>query len=330
MGAVNALSPSVAHAARAPRIGLIRNPRSHRNRQSAPEPVDSGVLRCEAPRTHAALCQVLGDFKRDGIEYLAIDGGDGTVRDVLTCGKGVWADDEWPVLIVVPKGKTNALAVDLGLPKEWTLGEALAAVSHQRRIERAPLLITPDDPARETVMGFLLGSGVFTLATDAGQDAHKLGAFNSFAVGLVIGWSILQILFGGGKNRWRTTTPMDLRRLADGAPLPHGPRGPRGERFFMLATTFERFPLGLKPFGDHVAPGIKLALIDWPVRRVMAMVPGVLLGMFPAFLDRNGAHRLAVDAIEMELGGSFIIDGEAYPAGRYRMETGPRLRFVIP
>lgn len=326
--APQAVSP--APGEHAPRIGLIRNPRSHRNRNHPLETVDPAVIRCEAPTTHAALSEVLAEFSRDGIEYLAVDGGDGTVRDVLTCGQAIWGAGDWPTLIVVPKGKTNALAVDLGLPQEWSLTDALAAVKGRGRVERAPLLITPEDPARETVLGFFLGSGVFTLSIDAGQDAHRLGAFNSFAVGLAIGWSIVQVLFGGKANRWRAATPMDLRRLSDGAPLPHGPHGAMGERFLMVATTFERFPLGLKPFGDHVAPGIKVGLIDSPVRRVMALVPGVLLGAFPGFLARNGAHRVVVDGLDMTLGGSFIIDGEAYPAGRYRLEAGPRLRFVTP
>ena len=68
------------------------------------------------------------DLIRGGpIDYLVVDGGDGTVRDVLTCGAGIFGES-WPTLIVLPNGKTNALAADLGLPTNWSLSDAMEAI----------------------------------------------------------------------------------------------------------------------------------------------------------------------------------------------------------
>ena len=36
------------------------------------------------------------------------------------------------------------------------------------------------------------------------------------------------------------------------------------------------------------------------------------------------------DAFQAEFGDRFILDGEAFPAGRYRLSLGPKLRFVVP
>lgn len=316
-----------------PLVGLIRNPRSHRNKGNPPEMDGAANVLTEAPRSHAALREVLAGFAARGIAYLAIDGGDGTVRDVLTCGADIWGDD-WPELIVLPKGKTNALTVDLGLPNRWTLAEALAAAPQGRRVERRPLVISRADgaPIGEDgrLIGYFFGAGVFTLTIDKGQEAHRMGAFNSFAVGLTIALSLGQILFGRKGNRWRQPVPMDLRDAATGATLPQDPRSTPGQRFFMIATTFERYPLGVKPFGDAVPPGIKVGLIDRPLRRVIGSLPAVLFGFFPRVISGNGGHRLGVDALDMDLGGAFILDGEAYPGGAYRMAQGPLLRFVTP
>ena len=44
----------------------------------------------------------------------------------------------------------------------------------------------PDDDRSNRVLGFILGAGAFTTATQAGQGAHRLGAFNSMAVAVAM------------------------------------------------------------------------------------------------------------------------------------------------
>lgn len=283
----------------------------------------------EEPHNLDALRDALARFAAASIAYLAVDGGDGTVRDVLTCGAGIFGSS-WPELIILPKGKTNALVVDLGLPRKWTLEEALAVAGKGARVERRPLMVRRADQTGEPMLGFMFGAGAFSLGIDAGQEAHRLGAFNSFAVGVSIGWGILQALFGSNSTPWRKPTPMRLVHAGNGEPLPHGPHGQEGERYVMMATTFERFPLGVRPFGRNVAPGLKLGIIDAPLRWLVAMVPAMLLGYFPRYLAASGAHRLKAEAVEMDMGGKFILDGESYPAGRYLIGEGPLLRFVVP
>lgn len=311
-----------------PLVGIIRNPRSHRNKGHSAELADCSNILTETPATRAALVDALAEFHRRGVDYLAVDGGDGTVRDVLTCGAAIFGDN-WPDMIVLPKGKTNALAVDLGLPKGWTLPEALEAASRGRGITRNPIRVIPAN--REgCVQGFVLGAGVFTLATQTGQEAHRWGAFNSLAVGLTVLWSILLCAFGRNDNLWRRLTPMRLREPRSGQELSHSRHGQRGERFLFFASSFENFPVGIRPFGRNAGAGLKVLVLDAPLRGLLALMPLFLIGSTVRFFDRAGAHRFAADAIDAELGGSFILDGEEFPAGRYRLENGPSLNFIVP
>ncbi|MCJ2187121.1 diacylglycerol/lipid kinase family protein [Novosphingobium beihaiensis] len=314
-----------------PLVGIIRNPRSHRNKGVAPEMAECSNILTETPRTREDLFVTLDGFARRGIDYLVIDGGDGTVRDVLSCGAEIF-DEDWPALIVLPKGKTNALTVDLGLPNHWSLSEALAAAHRGHTETRRPLRITPADDAAEEhcVQGFILGTGAFAMATEAGQEAHRRGAFNSFAVGLTILWSVMQTLFGSARNPWRKCTPTRIVDRLTGRDLPHPGRGDAGERFMTVATTFEKFPLRARPFGRNPAPGLKMAVIDWPVRRVMALLPLVLFGFYSRFMTRKGTQRFHASELELDIGGPFILDGEAFPAGRYVLDEGPQLTFVVP
>lgn len=319
---------SGARSPAVPLVGIVRNPRSHRNKGHAPELADCSNILTETPRTREELRAVLIEFARRGIDYLVVDGGDGTVRDVLSCGADVFEDD-WPALIVLPKGKTNALTIDLGLPADWSLADALAAAQAGRTVERRPLRIAPAS-ADGCVQGFILGAGIFTLATDAGQEAHRRGAFNGLAVAAAILWAILQTLFGRNGNPWRKPVPMRLRFARSGKELPHAAAGDPDERFLMIGTTFQNFPFGARPFGRDPRAGMKLALIDWPHRWLFALLPAVIYGFYPRFLERFGARRFHAEAMDLDLGGPFIVDGEAFPAGSYRLDEGPRLTFVVP
>lgn len=311
-----------------PLVGIVRNPRSHRNKGHEPELADCSNILTETPRTREDLRAVLIEFARRGIDHLVVDGGDGTVRDVLSCGADVFGED-WPSLIVLPKGKTNALTIDLGLPADWTLADALAAAQAGRTVERRPLRISPEGRSG-CVQGFILGAGLFSLATDAGQEAHRRGAFNGLAVAAAVLWAILQTIFGRNGNAWRKPVPMRLRFARSGKELPHAAAGDPGERFLLVGTTFQNFPFGARPFGRHPRPGMKLALIDWPHRWLFALLPAIIYGFYPRFLERFGARRFHADAMDFELGGSFIVDGEAFPPGSYRLSEGPRLTFVVP
>lgn len=320
-------APDVAAQVRAePLIGVIRNPRSHRNKGRIPEMSDSPSVLTHAPQTRQELAGILAGFKAQNIDLLAVDGGDGTVRDVLTCGAAVFGEN-WPPLVVLPKGKTNALAVDLGLPGEWSLPEALELARQKRFVERRPILVDQPDGAAGQVMGFILGAGLFTVATQAGQTAHRYGAFNSFAVALTAIFGIIQALFGIGDSPWRKLAAMRL--FADGAEVPHSTHGEAHRRYAVIWSTLETFPLGMKLFGK-IRGTLKYGVLDMPKRRVVLLLPFLLAGWDRPLFARLGIHRGAAKEACIELEERFILDGEAFPAGRYRLRAGPLLHFVAP
>ena len=106
---------TIRESSASPEVGFIRNPKSHRNKgHGEASTLPAHVIMAE-PLTRAELEDALADFARRKIAVLAISGGDGTIRDVLTCGSPLFGND-WPALVILPQGKTNALALDLGVP----------------------------------------------------------------------------------------------------------------------------------------------------------------------------------------------------------------------
>ena len=313
-----------------PVTGVLHNPRSHRNRGHAPRDLDYPVIRVEQPQRRRDLKAAMQRFVDSGVELLVINGGDGTVRDALTGGNMVFGD-KWPALAVLPRGKTNALTIDLDMPGQWTLEEAILAHKHGGRVVRRPLVVEPldnvDDPLVR--LGFILGAGAFVAAIDSGQGAHRLGAFQNVAVAATAGWGVLQILFGGDANPWRRGAEMDVRLGARGEPMAHSGFGERSHRSALVATTVKRFPAGLDPFSELPGP-IRVFALDRFRRRFALQLPAILKGWRPNDMEAQGLHRLSTEELLLELDEGFILDGERFAPGRYRVTTGPELTFVVP
>lgn len=307
-------------------VGVLFNPRSHRNAKAREAIAALPGVHVAAPDHRADLRPALEAFRAKGVACIAISGGDGTVRDVLSAGLPLFGD-AWPALAVIPAGKTNALNVDLGAPKDWTVAGVIEALGEGRRVVRRPLIVR-DIETGDELAGFVFGAGVFTAAISAGQDAHNLGAFDSLAVGATTAWVVVQALLGSDRNIWRRGVEMTIRTGHDRAELPRTRWGDPARRMFVLAATLERFPFGTKPFGART--GMKLVVIDHPRRRVVASIPAAAAGWDGDWLQTNGVHRCSTERIEIELADRFILDGESFPGGRYEIEPGPALSFVVP
>jgi len=311
-----------------PIVGVLYNPYSHHNKGQ--DLIVAGLpnVTVGLPHGRDQITEVLSSFASDGVDYLIINGGDGTVRDVLTCGHAVFGDN-WPELAVLPKGKTNALNADLGAPSDWNVEQAIDAFASGRRIKRRPLTISKADGTGPAVNGFIFGAGAFTTGITAGQDAHRMGAFNSLAVAATATWGCLQVLFGTDANPWRRGAGITIELLPGHEPLARSRFGDPGRRSFVLASTLEKIPAGLKPFGPP-RPGLKLAALDHPRRRVIAAFPAILAGYQPAWLAEAGVHQVDAHGFEIDLEDQFILDGEAFPPGKYVVSQGASLSFVVP
>ncbi|MDB5446501.1 MAG: diacylglycerol kinase [Phenylobacterium sp.] len=302
------------------RTGVIRNPRSRRNhRRGPPPPAPDGVLSA-APATRKALDEALARFAAEGLDLLVIDGGDGTVRDVLSRAPAHFRQG-LPPLAVLPSGKTNALALDLGAPRGWTLEAAIEAASRGRFSRRAPLEVTRLGAADPLARGFIFGAGIYVRATELAQRTHQLGVFDSLAVALTLGVAAVETLAGGSRNRWRAGVPMRLR-------CENEPDEPRPV-FLLLASSLERLPLDLKPVGPP-SPGFKILTVEAPPRQLLRALPPLLAGGEPGWLEAAGYRRRLAGALEVQLESRFVLDGEAFTGGQLRVAEGAPLAFVTP
>ena len=299
------------------RAGVIWNQRSHRNKGAGQVSLPDDVLGI-VPEQESELFAGLRRLAAEGVDLVVIDGGDGTVREVLTRLPEAYGG-RFPRLAIVPNGKTNALALDLGIPLGATLEDILAAArSGQRLKPRHCIEVLRAGQTLPERRGFLFGLGAFVRATELAQKNHDRGFFDNAAIGVTLAGAVARTLFGGSDDPWRR---------GEAAALSFA--GPERAWFLVLASTLKRFPLGLKPFGEP-HEGLKVLSIEAPPRRLLRAVPAVIQGQAPPWLAASGYRRDDLTAFDLRFTGDFVLDGEVFEGGELSLRQGPELEFVIP
>lgn len=300
------------------RAGVIWNRRSHRNQRLGRAPLPDDVLDI-VPEEETELFAGLRRFAAEGVNLVVVDGGDGTIREVLTRLPEAYGG-QTPLLAIVPNGKTNALALDLGVPLGTTIDQLLdAARAGKRPKRRACLEVHRPGLTLPERRGFLFGLGAFVRATELAQANHRRGFFDSAAIGVTLAGAAVRTLFGGPDDPWRRGETVAASYDA-GAPRP---------RFLILASTLKRLPLGLKPFGEP-HEGLKVLTVEAPPRRLVSAAPTILAGADPPWLAQAGYRRDDLAEAALEFPGHFVLDGEVFEGGALSLRQGPELEFVIP
>lgn len=301
------------------RAGLIWNQYSHRNRGAGgPAPLPEDVIDI-VPEQPSHLMAGLKRFAAEGLELVVIDGGDGTVREVVTRLPEAYGG-KLPKLAVLPNGKTNALALDIETPLGTTLEDILASVEAGKTTKRRQCLeVLRAGETTPERRGFLFGVGAFVRATKLAQKNHGKGFFDNAAVGVTIAGALFRTLLGGAGDRWRRGEPARLSYT--------GPESTR--RFLVMASTFKRFPMGFKPYGEP-REGLKVLTVDAPPRALVRALPRIIKGDETSWLADHGYRRDDLTSFDISWDGDFVLDGEPYKGGDLTIRQGPSLEFVIP
>lgn len=272
-----------------------------------------------APDDLAALPQVLADFAARGVSVVAVDGGDGTVRDVLSALPAAFGDD-WPAIAVMPSGKTNLIARDVGAFAGLAgLNRLLTLIRNDLNgvvwSERRSLEVTWRDDPQRVVHGLFFGAGIFTHATRmVGEWAHQRGIKQRSAVAL----TIARIFW----ESWRGPNAATGTIMA----LDHGPERPR---FLVLATTLHQLMLGFWPFPPGGSGDLHWLDIQSPPRRLARALWAAWRGSLtacPALGYEGGRSR----ELNIELTEAFVVDGELYEPGPggITLRAGRPIRFI--
>jgi len=301
-----------------PRIALLSNPKSTGNINQLPRirafcSDHPDIFHYEVEHAHQ-VGEALKTIARIRPKVLVINGGDGTVQAALTeLYNGGHFGDCAPPVAVLPSGKTNLIALDLGAQ-----GDPVAAL--ERLIEIVQGDIAPYVVARELialrngergdkpVIGmFLGGAGLADTMLYCRDKIYPLGLPNSMAH-VITAVALLAKLFLRVKASFLPPDPTPLNvSLREKGHLISG-------KFSLLAvTTLEKLLLSGE-LGGRREGVLKLLAVE---ERPMSLINGFaasLLGKLGRSKVR-GVHFEEADEITIEGESSnVILDGETFRA----------------
>lgn len=328
-----ASAPCLAQCVNRPRIALLSNPKSTRNlaelskirEYCADHP---GIFHYEVERADQ-IGDALRTIARVRPKMLVINGGDGTVQSALTeMHNGRYFGDQPPPVSVLPSGKTNLIALDLGVR-----GDPISAL--ERLVEIAQGDLTPHIVEREVialrrtgserpVIGmFLGGAGLADTMLFCRHKIYPLGLPNGLSH-LLAGMALFIRLILKLKSGFLPPPPQQTELLLR-------KRGRLSGRFVFLAvTTLEKLLLASQLRGEGRGRLKLVAIEERPASVIRAIFTGISGGYRGQKM--RGVHFAEVDEIEIESdSSSVILDGEIFRTekGRpIRLRTAEPLSFV--
>jgi hypothetical protein len=305
------------HASR-PRIALLSNPRSTGNLAQLPRIREfcadhPDIFHYEVEHAHQ-IGEAMKVIARIRPKVLAINGGDGTVQAALTeIYNGGYFGDAPPPVAVLPSGKTNLIALDLGARGDPI--EALKRLIELARTDLKPYTVARElialrrgDGEQQPVIGmFLGGAGLADTMLYCRDKIYPLGLPNGFAH-VLTAIAFLMKVFLGFKADFLPpeTKPLQLSV--------HDHNNPLTGRFSLLAvTTLEKLLLA-SPFEGQRPGSLKLLAIEQGPSSMFGAIFAHLAGKLGRSPVR-GVHFEEADRITISGDSSnVILDGETFSA----------------
>ena len=310
-------APCPALQAPRPRIALLSNPRSTGNIAQLPRiraycAAHPDVFHYEVEQA-GQIGEAMKTIARVNPRLLVINGGDGTVQAALTelYNGGHFSGDAPPVA-VLPSGKTNLIAMDLGIQGDPVAGlERLLQIAQSdlnpHLVERELIALRCGARESQPVIGmFLGGAGLADIMLYCRNRVYPLGLPNGVSHALTaIAVVLRQVL--GLKASFLPPDPRPLK-------ISMASEGSINGRFALLAvTTLEKLLLSGE-FGGHGRGALKFVAVE-------QRPSSLLRAFFASILGRLGRRKLSgvhieeADEISIEGDSSqVILDGETFSA----------------
>jgi hypothetical protein len=306
------------------RVALLSNPKSTGNRSLLPrvrsfcaEHKDIFHYEVEHVDQIGAALRTIARIKP---KVLVINGGDGTVQAALTelyhggHFTGSQYKDGPPPVAVLPNGKTNLIALDLGA--EGDPIEALKRVLELARSDMAPHIVSREmielshggGTGRPVLGMFLGGAGLADIMLFCRHKVYPLGLPNSFSHVLTFLAAAVSILFGI-RAAFLPPRPSPVKVSV----LRHGEM--QGQFALLMVTTLQRLLLkGSMPGAGQPVGAMQLMIIERGAAVLLRAMVAAVRGRLG--LSRvSGVHLGRGDEIRIEGDhSSVILDGELFEA----------------
>jgi len=299
------------------KIGLISNPYSGWNKKHLHKV--ERLVKDEPQVLHLrldnyqSLFDIMQVFSEHEIEFLVINGGDGTIQNVFTYLLNSDTFPDLPNIVLVNGGSANMLPKDTGLKKTpvRALQDLLEWIEtghpSLRILSRNILQVDYTDRDKKTLYGMFLGTGLIYRAVQIYRtsiEKFKLrGELNPLLTTLYAAYLFLFL-----KSKYLKLMKTNFSFKAD-------PQSAESNYLFFL-TTLNRLVLGISPGKCRYQDKIKFVILRPGFYKFCRLFWFILKNFF-SIPDRSFNDFQCFNKIEFNPCAGFILDGEIFePASK--------------
>ena len=304
-----------------PLIALLSNPHSTGN-----------LLKLHHVREYCAARQEIEHIEIDGVDKidqtldkiaklqpktLVINGGDGTVQAILTAlYHGNHFEGNPPPVSVLPNGKTNLIALDLG-----ARDDSLKALNHiveitkssdftDHIVKRQLIALSDGNDKSKPILGmFLGGAGLADAILYCRHKIYPLGLPNPISHALSMLAVLISVLFRIESRFFpEKAKPVRISFMRNNALY--------GRFHVLIVTTLEKLVLGVKSGSEQSSDDgkMKMMAVDYGAMSLLRVFFASLTGKL-GNKDIRGVHMEQGDHIQIDgEKSSVILDGEIFTA----------------
>ncbi|MGB3846099.1 diacylglycerol kinase [Sphingopyxis sp. YF1] len=299
-------------------VALLSNPRSTGNRSLLPRVREYCAAHPDIFHYEVEDVDQIGEAIRTiamvSPRVVAINGGDGTVQAALTeLYSGGHFGGSPPPVAVLPNGKTNLIALDLGAEGDPIKAlERVVELVESGRLEDHVIerqLIALDSGGTRPVLGMFLGGAYLAdVMLYCRHRIYPLGLPNGVSHFLAAMLGLFAMLFGlGGGRLPPKPEPMTVSLIRQGEF--------KGKFSLLIVTTLEKLLLSIRT-NDHAGESGKMKLLA--VERGLGALVRMLGATWRGTLGQRqleGVHFEQGDEIRIEgKRSNVILDGEIFEA----------------
>lgn len=306
-------------------IGLIHNPNASRNKGKRwlADRLrwilgEDGIV--EETPVPEKIAEVAERFKKNGVDLLLINGGDGTSHLVLSYFLKVYGEIKIPPFLHLRGGTMNTIANSLGVVRLSTEKLIKRILEKYRRKEKFDIIERNIIKIGDR-FGFIFGSGLVSNFLEAYYSGKGRGALKAIKV----------ILRGILSAIGRTGYSKDLFRNVIAKIIADGETIPMKAFTVILGATVRDVGLGFKPaYLAETPERFHFIASDIKVFQLLMNIPRLLMAK-P--LSREYVYDRLVRSVTLEPAQGFTfkytIDGELYTAREpISLELGPALSVI--
>jgi hypothetical protein len=310
------ISAPVWNSNKALRLGVLSNPNSGGNRKGLS--AVSEILRRQPDALHRQAVTVpdttlvLDEFRHNGVDLVAINGGDGTIQTVLTALFDRKPYPRLPLLAVLRAGTDSIIARDIGIrgSRDRGLHKLINWARNPAdgdKIVSRPIMQLQAACLQHPLYGMIFGAAViYQGILFCRRNIHTLGLTGALAPSLTLARFLLGVI--RRNPQYAAATPLTVE-LDQNEPM-------HNDFLMVLVSTVERLFLGLRPYWGTQPGALHFTAIADQAQHLMRVLPTMARGHRCRLrTPQNGYFSHNAEEVRLKLNSGFMLDGELHPVG---------------